>query len=171
MAQPHPTYSQVPPFPWDKLRMFIFLGGFYRSDTSIKPVLGGKVDQSYVPWQSIAHPERGAVGEALRRAFFENAKRHNMTLSRYRVFLACELGLVTRVTGYRNSKDPRTGRYTVRTPIESIVVYDPVHPEYVMPEQEATRLFHVSQRTIAVYCADAKRAIQREWEALHSGLE
>jgi hypothetical protein len=52
----------------------------------------------------------------------------------------------------------------------SFTVYDADHPEYVMSDEEAARTFSVSVARVPRYHSDARRAIEDEWRALHSGL-
>lgn len=146
----------LPPFPWSILRELIMLGGEYAGDTRAIPVPMATRNLTGMRWQSFEHPERAAAGTAVARAFGESGRRHNMTTAHFNVFMATEVGMV-----------PRPDRKGV----PRWCLYDPTHPNSMMPDHEAAVVFCLSASRIPRYRSDARKAILDEWENLHAGWE
>jgi hypothetical protein len=145
----------VPPFPWDVLRELITLGGEYAGDTSAHPVPITTRNLIGMRWQSFEHPERALAGTAIARAF-DGGNGKTMSAAHFNIFMATEVGMV-----------PRPDRKGVLR----WCIYRPDYPNAVMPDHEAAATFGISSDRIARYRREAKRAVEREWEWLHSGWE
>ena len=147
---------EIPPFPWSMLRTLIMLGGEYAGNTKANPVTMGTRNILDIRWQSLEHPERAAVGTALARAFHESHRSRDITAAHFNVLMATEAGLVPR-------PDPKG--------VMRWCIYNADHPNAVVPDHEAAVLFHISPDRVPRYRREAKRAVEIEWEYLHSGWE
>jgi hypothetical protein len=150
-----PARRGVPPFPWGSLRFILTSGGDYSADTSAKPA---PVQLHRGEWDGIrkATIERasyGPVREAISRAFGESRVIHGLHATHWKVFIACEVGMVERP----NARGVMIWR-----------VYRPEDPDAVMPDEEAARTFGIALSSVRTYHSQARTAIEKEWRNIHA---
>jgi hypothetical protein len=149
----------IPPFPWSQLRFILTSAGDYSSDRSLSPVGGRAHDPDSdhfdgIRGATISRANAGPVRTAIQRAFLESRARHRLHATHWRVLVACEVGMVQR--------PDRRGRL-------QWVVYSADHPNAVVPDDEAARMFGIAVASVRTYHSQVRTAIEDEWEDLHAG--
>ena len=151
------AYRACPPFPWAKLRFILTSGGDYSSDRRLSPVtMGARHDFDGIRGAALERANAGPVRLAIQRAFNVSRVRHHLHATPWKVLIACEVGMVQR-------PDPR-GRL-------QWCVYRSDHPNAVVPDDEAARLFGIAVSSVRTYHSQVRSAIEDEWESLHAGWE
>jgi hypothetical protein len=149
------AYRACPPFPWAKLRFILTSGGEYSSDRTLMPVtMSAHRSSDGIRGAALARANWGPVTTAIQRAFHESRARHGLHASHWKVLIACEVGMVQR-------PDPR-GRL-------QWCVYSADHPNAVVPDDEAARMFGIAVSSVRTYHSQVRTAIEDEWEGIHSG--
>jgi hypothetical protein len=149
------THRTIPPFPWGALRFIFTSGGDYSSDRTLMPVtMTAHRSSDGIRGAALARANWGPVTTAIQRAFHESRERHHLHASHWKVLIACEVGMVQR-------PDSR-GRL-------QWCVYSAAHPNSVVPDDEAARLFGITAGSVRIYHTQVRHAIEDEWEDLHAG--
>jgi hypothetical protein len=152
-----PTRSSCPPFPWRSLRFILTSGGDYSSDRSLSPV-GSNAHGHFdgIRGATVDRANAGPVSMAIHRAFHESKARHRLHATHWKVLIACEVGMVQR--------PDRRGRV-------QWYLYSADHPDAVVPDDEAARMFGIAVGSVRTYHSQVRTAIESEWENLHAGYE
>lgn len=153
----------IPAFPWRSLRFILTSGGDYSSDRSLSPVGAHAHDPDQendhfdgIRGATLARANAGPVRMAIERAFHESRQRHRLHATHWRVLVACEVGMVQR--------PDRRGRL-------QWYLYSADHPNAVVPDEEAARMFGIAVRSVRTYHSEVRTAIESEWENLHAGWD
>jgi hypothetical protein len=150
-------HRAIPLFPWGALRFVLTSGGEYSSDRTLMPVtMSAHRSSDGIRGAALARANWGPVTTAIQRAFHESRARHHLHASHWKVLIACEVGMVQRA-------DSR-GRL-------QWCVYSAEHPNAVVPDDEAARLFGIAVASVRTYHSQVRTAIEDEWESLHAGWE
>jgi hypothetical protein len=72
------------------------------------------------------------------------------------VLIACEVGMVQRPDARGHLQ---------------WCVYSSAHPNSVVPDDEAARMFGIAVTSVRTYHSDVRRAIEDEWDSIHAGYE
>jgi hypothetical protein len=149
----------IPPFPWGRLRFILTSGGDYSSDRSLSPVGGHGHDPDSdhfdgIRGATVARANAGPVRMAIERAFHESRARHGLHATHWKVLIACEVGMVQR--------PDRRGHV-------EWYLYSAEHPNAVVPDDEAARMFDIAVASVRTYHSQVRTAIENEWEDLHAG--
>jgi hypothetical protein len=148
---------QIPPFPWRSLRFILTSGGDYSSDRQLTPLtMNAHGHFDGIRSAALDRANAGPVSTAIHRAFHESRQRHQLHATHWKVLIACEVGMVRR-------PDAR-GRL-------QWYVYSADHPNAVVPDEEAARMFAIAVASVRTYHSQVRTAIEDEWEELHSGYE
>lgn len=151
------TQRRFPPFPWGALRFVLTSGGEYSSDRTLMPVtMSAHRSSDGIRGAALARANWGPVTSAIQRAFHESRTRHHLHASHWKVLIACEVGMVQR--------PDRRGQL-------QWCVYSADHPNAVVPDDEAARMFGISVASVRTYHSQVRTAIEDEWESLHAGWE
>jgi hypothetical protein len=153
------THRTIPPFPWRSLRFILTSGGDYSSDRSLSPVGAHAHDPELdhfdgIRGATLTRANAGPVRMAIQRAFHESRARHRLHATHWRVLVACEVGMVQR--------PDRRGQL-------QWYVYSADHPNAVVPDEEAARMFGIAVASVRTYHSQVRTAIEDEWEDIHAG--
>lgn len=148
--------SNCPDFPWYALRFCLTSGGDYAPNTRMSPVPMRTRNLTGIRGVVEKRAQYGPVLRAVARAFHENRQYHRLTEAHWRILMACEAGLVERPD---------------RRGMPQWTLYSSAHPAAVMPDHEAATAFGVRPDLVRRYHNEARRAVEKEWEYLHSGWD
>jgi hypothetical protein len=145
----------LPPFPWGSLRFILTSGGEYSSDRRLTPVtMNAHGHFDGIRSAALARANAGPVREAIHRAFNESRQRHHLHRTHWQVLIACEVGMVQRADARGHVQ---------------WCLYSVEHPNAVVPDDEAARLFGIAVASVRTYHSQVRSAIEDEWEDLHAG--